>query len=105
MHAIILYFIFQGLTPSEIVSGFELALEKALEVLPTLVVDEVKDYRNEDEVFKVIRTAVMSKQLGNEDFLAKLITKACSKSNTLLPIPIPITLALQIVLCQMQQRN
>ena len=56
-----------------------MALEKALEILPTLVCDEVKDYRNEEEVLKVIRTSVMSKQLGNEDFLAKLITRACSK--------------------------
>ena len=70
----------QGLTPTEIISGYEMALDKTLEILPTLVCDEVKDYRNEAEVTKVIRTAVMSKQLGNEDLLARLITRACSKT-------------------------
>lgn len=66
-----------GLTSSEIVDGYELALEKALEILPTLTCYEIKDYRNEAEVEKGIRTSVMSKQYGNEDFLTKLIAKAC----------------------------
>eukprot|EP00058_Branchiostoma_floridae_P005088 XP_002590576.1 hypothetical protein BRAFLDRAFT_114782 [Branchiostoma floridae] len=42
-----------------------------------LVCGEVKDLRKSEEVFKVIRTAVASKQYGNEDFLSNLITKAC----------------------------
>jgi len=66
-----------GLSPSEILSGYELALNKAIEILPTLVCEEVQDVRNEKEIFKAIRTSVMSKQLGNEDLIAKLITKAC----------------------------
>lgn len=66
-----------GLTPSEIVDGYELALEKALEILPTLTCYEVKDYRNEAEVEKGIRTSIMSKQFGTEDFLTKLIAEAC----------------------------
>ncbi|PNF38356.1 T-complex protein 1 subunit theta [Cryptotermes secundus] len=66
-----------GLTPSEIVDGYELALEKALEILPTLTCYEVKDYRNEAEVEKGLRTSIMSKQFGIEDFLTKLIAKAC----------------------------
>lgn len=74
-----LAFTFQGLTSSEIVDGYELALERALELLPTLTCYEIKDYRNEAEVEKGIRTAVMSKQYGNEDFLTKLIAKACGK--------------------------
>ena len=61
-------------------NDYELALEKALEIIPTLVVDEVKDHRNEQDVLRAIRPAVMSKQLGNEDVIAKLITQACSKS-------------------------
>lgn len=66
-----------GLTATEVVEGYELALKKTLEILPELVCGEVKDVYDEAEVFKAIRTAVMSKQYGNEDFLAKLITKAC----------------------------
>lgn len=40
---------------------------------------EVKDCVNEDDVVKGIRAALMSKAYGNEDFLARLIAKACSE--------------------------
>lgn len=66
-----------GMTPMDVIEGYQLALAKALEVLPSLVCHEVKDIKNEEEVFKAIRTSVMSKQYGHEDFLGKLITKAC----------------------------
>lgn len=39
---------------------------------------EIKDVSNEDEAVKGIRTALMSKAYGTEDFLARLIAKACS---------------------------
>merc|ERR1719445_3000119 len=54
-----------------------MALEKALEILQTLSCYEVKNTRDEESVKKAVRTAVMSKQYGNEDFLANLITQAC----------------------------
>lgn len=57
--------------------GYEAALEKALEILPSLVVYEVKDIRNIDEVKRGIRTSIMSKQYGNEDFLAELVSRSC----------------------------
>ncbi|KAL1457199.1 hypothetical protein WDU94_001856 [Cyamophila willieti] len=66
-----------GLTPSEIVNGYKLALAKALEILPTLSCFEVKDVRNTEHVAKGMKTAIMSKQYGNEEFLTNLITKAC----------------------------
>lgn len=66
-----------GLTPSEIVEGYEKALDKALEILPTLTCYEIKDCRNVAEVRQGIKTSVMSKQYGNEDFLTNIITKAC----------------------------
>ncbi|CAA9994486.1 unnamed protein product [Nesidiocoris tenuis] len=66
-----------GMTPIDVIEGYQLALAKTLEVLPSLVCHEIKDIKNEDEVLKAIRSSVMSKQYGNEDFLAKLITKAC----------------------------
>lgn len=52
-------------------------MNKALEILSTLVVHDVKDVRNEEQVKKGIRTSVMSKQYGNENLLASLITQAC----------------------------
>lgn len=66
-----------GLTATEVTEGYEKALQKVLDVLPTLTCYEVKDYREKNQASKAIRTAVMSKQFGNEDFLTKLITQAC----------------------------
>ncbi|KAG8190220.1 hypothetical protein JTE90_011941 [Oedothorax gibbosus] len=66
-----------GLAPSEIIQGYELALEKTLEILPNLMCTEIKDVSNEEEAVKGIRTALMSKAYGTEDFLARLIAKAC----------------------------
>jgi len=43
-----------------------------------LVVDEVKEKKDRSSIARVIRTAVMSKQYGLEDFLASLIADACS---------------------------
>lgn len=79
--------IFQGLTPSEIVDGYEMALDKALEILPTLTCIEIKDFRNEVEVEKGIKPSIMSKQYGNEDFLTVLITKACGKDMIIICLP------------------
>lgn len=39
----------------------------------------IKDLCDASEVTSAIRTAIMSKQYGNEDFLAKLVAQACSK--------------------------
>jgi len=69
-----------GLKPTEIAEGYEIALDKAIEILETLQCAEVKNTRDQKDVEKAIRTAVMSKQYGNEDFLASLISKACISS-------------------------
>ncbi len=73
------YFLFQGLTATEIAFGYELAAEKALEILPSLTCFQVTDCRNKEQVRKGIKTAVMSKQYGNEEILSNLITDACGK--------------------------
>ncbi|GBN85719.1 T-complex protein 1 subunit theta [Araneus ventricosus] len=66
-----------GLAPPEIIQGYELALDKTLEILPNLMCTEVKDVSNEEEAVKGIKAALMSKAYGNEEFLARLIAKAC----------------------------
>jgi len=50
----------------------------AMYVVAGLVVEEVKDMKDRASVARVIRTAVMSKQYGLEDFLAGLVADACS---------------------------
>ena len=67
-----------GLKPTEIVDGYNAAASKILdEILPKTVVHEVKDVTNVEEIKKAIRTSVMSKHYGNEEFLTNLIIKAC----------------------------
>jgi len=66
-----------GLKPTEVAEGYEIALEKAMEVMETLSCYEVKNTKDEVAVKKAIKTAVMSKQYGNEDFITGLISKAC----------------------------
>ncbi|KAL0276289.1 UNVERIFIED_CONTAM: hypothetical protein PYX00_003888 [Menopon gallinae] len=66
-----------GLTPSEIAEGYELALEKTLEILPSLACYEIKNINDENDISKGIKTSIMSKQYGEEDFLSKLVAKAC----------------------------
>lgn len=66
-----------GLSPPEVIEGYEKACKKALEILPELTCSSLLDLRDKDEVASALRTAVGSKQYGNEDFLSELITKAC----------------------------
>lgn len=66
-----------GLSPPEVIGGYEKACKKALEILPELSCSGLSDMRDKEEVIKALKTAVGSKQYGNEDFLAKIITEAC----------------------------
>lgn len=67
-----------GLKPTEIVDGFELAAAKIIdEYLPKSVAHEIKDIRNLDEILPPLRTAIATKQYGNEEFLARLVVQAC----------------------------
>lgn len=46
-------------------------------LLSALECGRVKDLKDRDSVAASIKTAVMSKQYGHEDFLSKLICDAC----------------------------
>lgn len=66
-----------GLHTAEIVSGYQRAYEKTLEILPELVVGEVQNVRDPAELTKYIRTVLGTKQYGYEDFLTELAVGAC----------------------------
>jgi len=66
-----------GLSPAEVIAGFEKAKDKAIEILPELVCATVKDTRDLTEMKSMLKTCLMSKQYGHEDFLSDLVSKAC----------------------------
>lgn len=66
-----------GLHPSEIISGYEKAGKKALEILNELVVYKVEDVRDVKQVANVLKTAVGSHLYGFQDILAPRIAEAC----------------------------
>uniref|UniRef100_A0A915Q5C0 T-complex protein 1 subunit theta n=1 Tax=Setaria digitata TaxID=48799 RepID=A0A915Q5C0_9BILA len=66
-----------GLSPSEIADGYEKAVDKTLEILPSLVVKKADDLRDVELVQKYLKSAVMSKQYDNVDFITHLVAKAC----------------------------
>lgn len=68
-----------GLHPSEIIIGYNKAIIKVLEVLEDLVEkgSENMDVRNKEEVVLRMKSAVASKQFGQEDVLCSLVADAC----------------------------
>ncbi|CDW55801.1 Cpn60 TCP1 domain containing protein [Trichuris trichiura] len=63
--------IHMGLSAPMVISGYELAGEKALEYLSGIITLYSK------AVAEVIRSSILTKQYGNADFLAQLVTSAC----------------------------
>lgn len=66
-----------GLHTAEIISGYQRAYEKALEILPSLVVRTITDPRNPVELAAGIKSVLATKQFGYEEFLSKLVVNAC----------------------------
>ncbi|CAH9102398.1 unnamed protein product [Cuscuta europaea] len=68
-----------GLHPSEIIIGYNKAINETIKVLEELVVEgsENMDVRNKVEVVSRMKAAVASKQFGQEDILCPLIAEAC----------------------------
>lgn len=73
-----------GLHPSDIIRGYTLAGQKALEILDTLVEHKVthQDCRDLAIVKRGLRTSISSKQNGFADFLTNLVAQACMATLT-----------------------
>jgi T-complex protein 1 subunit theta len=67
----------EGLHTAEIVEGYQRAYEKALEILPTLVVKSVTDIRDRAQMVEAIKSVIASKQFGYEELLSGLVVDAC----------------------------
>ncbi|GAB9463860.1 T-complex protein 1, theta subunit [Globisporangium polare] len=65
-----------GLHASEIVTGYQKAYEKCIQVLESLQSVQIENIRDSAELQKGIKTALASKQYGYEDLLAKLVAEA-----------------------------
>ncbi|KAJ3109628.1 T-complex protein 1 subunit theta [Phlyctochytrium planicorne] len=73
------YLLRMGLHPSEVVEGFDVASKKAFEILQScaaISVDSMADGQKKDELLKVVKPAISSKQYGYEELLAELVVKA-----------------------------
>ncbi|XP_050436093.1 T-complex protein 1 subunit theta-like [Adelges cooleyi] len=70
-----------GLTPVEVCEGYQVALGKAIEILPSLTCHEVKDIKSnsgKEALGQAVKSSIMSKQYGQEEFISNLVLEACS---------------------------
>lgn len=65
-----------GLNVSEILQGFNLANKFVMDKLDSLVINQVESLTDTQELLKVIKAVVSSKQLGLESVVSKLIIDA-----------------------------
>lgn len=66
-----------GVPLTDVIEGYELASAKALEYLEEVKGYKVEDLMNKIEVAMAVKTALMSKMYGQEDFLAEIVSRAC----------------------------
>jgi len=66
-----------GLHPSDIVKGYEEALEKLKGYLEEIVCHTAVNVREKDEINKLLTPVIASKQYGVEDVLTPLVAEAC----------------------------
>lgn len=66
-----------GLHTAEIVTGYQRALEKTFEILPSLVVKTITDIRDPVQLKEAVKSVLATKQYGYEDFLTDLVCNAC----------------------------
>jgi len=69
----------EGIHATDILKGYELAKNKALEKLDTCRAWSASDVRSVEQLTKSVKTAMASRQFGSEDLLSDLVAKACVK--------------------------
>lgn len=72
-----------GLSPVEIIQGYNMAKNFTLSELDKMCVGEITDKHDKDQLIKVIKPVIASKQYGSEDILSDLVADAVS--HVLLP--------------------
>jgi len=65
-----------GLHTAEIVSGYQRAYDKVLEILPSLIVKSVVDIRDDEKVIEAIKNVLGTKQYDYASILSKLVVDA-----------------------------
>lgn len=67
-----------GLSPVEIIQGYNMAKTFVLKELDQLVVDEIVEKNDREQLIKIIKPVIASKQYGSEDLLSDLVATAVS---------------------------
>jgi T-complex protein 1 subunit theta len=67
----------QGIHASDVVRGYELAIAGVVEEMKTKSILTMTDLRNREQLEKVLRPVLATKQYGQEHFLAQLVAEAC----------------------------
>lgn len=67
--------------------GYKQAYEQLTQILPQLVVHNIKDIRDEAELTMALQPVIASKHFGYEDLLAPLVARACISVMPVAPRP------------------
>ncbi|ONH77761.1 T-complex protein 1 subunit theta [Pichia kudriavzevii] len=65
-----------GLTPTEIIQGFRMANKFVNNELEQLVVGQIDDFQSKEQLLKIIKPVIMSKQYGQERIISDLVATA-----------------------------
>ncbi|KAK9173838.1 T-complex protein 1, theta subunit [Cryptosporidium meleagridis] len=65
-----------GLHPSDIVAGYEIALERSLSLLNGMVAHRVANFKNVGDLSGIVRPLVLTKNIGYSDLITRLTCEA-----------------------------
>ena len=66
-----------GLKPTEIVEGYEQALQQALVYFEQTAIESKVDFHSFDDLVRIVKSSISTKQYGLENFLSKVVAEAC----------------------------